>query len=80
MRKVTGPTVKIEYEKESSQKPSELSQKYPKNFFDIMEGIKKMRLETEAPVDTMGCDKLHDEQSSENEKAYQTLVNLILSA
>ena len=46
----------------------------------MWDGIEKMRTEHEAAVDTMGCDQVHQEKASKADKAYHTLVSLMLSA
>lgn len=43
-------------------------------------GIEKMRKENVAAVDTMGCDQVHEEKASKADRAYHTLVSLMLSA
>ena len=39
-----------------------------------------MRQINQAAVDTMGCDQEHDAKASEDDKAYHTLISLMLSA
>ena len=52
----------------------------PKNWRAIWDGIEKMRKLHLAAVDTMGCDQVHEEKASKEEKAYHTLVSLMLSS
>ena len=43
-------------------------------------GIEKMRKLNLAAVDTMGCDQEHKKEASKDDKAYHTLISLMLSA
>ena len=36
----------------------------PKNWYEVVENIREMRKDRDAPVDTMGCDKCMDETAS----------------
>lgn len=53
----------------------------PENWLQVIENIGKMRSKEEAPVDTMGCHKCHDEEEvSPQTKRFQILVALMLSS
>jgi hypothetical protein len=52
----------------------------PKNWEEIYKKITKMRKETPAPVDTMGCSELADDKSTPEVKRYQSLISLMLSS
>ena len=43
-------------------------------------GIEKMRKQYPAAVDNMGCDQVHEKKASKEDKAYHTLISLMLSA
>ncbi|XP_055384788.1 endonuclease III-like protein 1 [Condylostylus longicornis] len=51
----------------------------PLNWEIILDNIRKMRSESPAPVDTMGCNKCYDENATEKEKRFNILLSLILS-
>ncbi|ANB13719.1 bifunctional N-glycosylase/AP lyase NTG2 [Sugiyamaella lignohabitans] len=60
-----------------------VSDKEPKNWRDIYSHVQKMRANTMAPVDTMGCERLPEAISSTITPAvhrYQLLIALMLSA
>ncbi|XP_053673320.1 endonuclease III-like protein 1 [Anopheles nili] len=55
----------------------------PENWRQMMENIRKMRLENLAPVDTMGCDQFSQDTEnvfSDRIKRYHCLVSLMLSS
>ncbi|KAK4698168.1 endonuclease III, partial [Lecanoromycetidae sp. Uapishka_2] len=52
----------------------------PPNWEDIYAAVQEMRRERLAPVDTMGCETLAEEQSSPRDKRFQTLIALMLSS
>lgn len=53
----------------------------PANWIKVLANIKKMRGEEDAPVDTMGCHKCHDEDEvSPQTQRFQMLVALMLSS
>ena len=52
----------------------------PKDWKKVVENIAKMRSDTVAAVDTMGCHKCHDEEVSPETKRFQMLVALMLSS
>eukprot|EP00668_Euglena_longa_P002527 GGOE01002948.1.p1 GENE.GGOE01002948.1~~GGOE01002948.1.p1 ORF type:complete len:284 (-),score=53.56 GGOE01002948.1:182-928(-) len=52
----------------------------PANFKRVWTLIEGMRKATVAPVDTMGCERLADEEVDEPTRRYQHLVSLMLSA
>lgn len=82
----------IEYESEEEKKAATPSSKKsnpakkavvitePKNWQKMWTGIQKMRKENLAAVDTMGCDQVHEKTASKEDRAYHTLVSLMLSA
>lgn len=57
------------------------SREYPHPLWEKhYENIIKMRESKTAPVDTMGCERLADEESSPKVRRYQTLISLMLSS
>ncbi|KAG4065011.1 hypothetical protein HA402_004134 [Bradysia odoriphaga] len=52
----------------------------PKNWRQTLENIKKMRKGQNAPVDTMGCHKCHDDTADEKTQRYHILIALMLSS
>lgn len=52
----------------------------PKNWRTVLKLIKEMRKKEIAPVDTMGCERLADENRTEEVKRFQALVALMLSS
>ena len=52
----------------------------PLKWREIYQLISIMRKENPAPVDTMGCSELSDEESPPSVKRYQTLISLMLSS
>ncbi|XP_055300091.1 endonuclease III-like protein 1 [Sitodiplosis mosellana] len=52
----------------------------PNNWRELLANIREMRKERTAPVDTMGCEKCHDEYSDEKTKRFHHLVALMLSS
>ncbi|KAL5290553.1 NTHL1 family protein [Megaselia abdita] len=52
----------------------------PPNWKTVLENIRKMRVEKDAPVDTMGCHKCADEDADDKTRRYQCLVSLMLSS
>ncbi|KAK9885180.1 hypothetical protein WA026_010688 [Henosepilachna vigintioctopunctata] len=54
--------------------------KSPANWEDVLNNLREMRKNFDAPVDTMGCDKCHDESANPEVRRYQQLVSLMLSS
>jgi len=52
----------------------------PPNWEEIYILVQEMRRSRLAPVDTMGCETLAEEQSSPRDKRFQTLIALMLSS
>ncbi|KAF8821165.1 endonuclease III family 1 protein [Cardiosporidium cionae] len=52
----------------------------PKHFYDVWDGIKIMRAERSAPVDTMGAECLGDEAAPRNVWRFHKLVAALLSS
>ena len=52
----------------------------PKNFAPVISTLRAFRETFQAPVDTIGCDKLHAKQASEKQRRFQILVSLMLSS
>lgn len=52
----------------------------PENWRELLANIREMRKDRTAPVDTMGCEKCHDEYSDEKTKRFHHLVALMLSS
>ncbi|MCJ1486113.1 DNA N-glycosylase and apurinic/apyrimidinic (AP) lyase [Schaereria dolodes] len=52
----------------------------PANWAEVYDLVKEMRKEILAPVDTMGCETLAEEQSTPRDKRFQTLIALMLSS
>lgn len=49
----------------------------PAHWDNVLEGIRKMRCSTNAPVDTMGCEKAGDTLPPKVQTQYSMAVNLI---
>lgn len=52
----------------------------PPNWQEIYENIIKMRTDKDAPIDSYGCERCHDETADEKLRRFQTLVSLMLSS
>eukprot|EP00002_Diphylleia_rotans_P024201 TRINITY_DN4770_c0_g2_i1.p1 TRINITY_DN4770_c0_g2~~TRINITY_DN4770_c0_g2_i1.p1 ORF type:complete len:284 (-),score=55.96 TRINITY_DN4770_c0_g2_i1:55-906(-) len=52
----------------------------PQNWQKVWDLITEMRSKKDAPVDNMGCDKLHDGSADEKTQRYQILTALMLSS
>ncbi|XP_064488627.1 endonuclease III-like protein 1 isoform X2 [Ornithodoros turicata] len=52
----------------------------PDYWEEALDNIRKMRQDKDAPVDTMGCEKCHDETAPDKVMRYQMLVSLMLSS
>lgn len=75
------PKVKTEASaSDDSASPEKQSKWEPKNWRELLANIREMRKDRTAPVDTMGCEKCHDEYSDEKTKRFHHLVALMLSS
>lgn len=75
------PKIKIKKDASDDSTSSEKQVKWePKNWRKLLANIREMRKEKTAPVDTMGCDKCHDEQSDKKTIRFHQLVALMLSS
>lgn len=75
--------IKVEYDEEACcSKKSKLSfsEEKPVNWEMVLGNLREMRKDFDAPVDTMGCHKCHDESASPNTIRYQALLSLMLSS
>ncbi|KAG5883005.1 hypothetical protein JTB14_033460 [Gonioctena quinquepunctata] len=84
--------IKVEYESTPSQikieggiksddpQKHESDVRMPFNWKEILTKLREMRKNFDAPVDTMGCDKCHDEDAAPNVMRYQQLLSLMLSS
>lgn len=82
-RKSTSKPLKIEYSEGTRQSSSETSPYFPwkpDNWEQVLANVRAMRQDTQAPVDTMGCDKCPDHSLPEKVVRYQLLVSLMLSS
>ncbi|XP_067005253.1 endonuclease III-like protein 1 [Anabrus simplex] len=52
----------------------------PKDWEKVLDNIREMRKNKDAPVDGMGCDKCMDENASPEDMRYQSLISLMLSS
>ncbi|XP_039255497.2 endonuclease III-like protein 1 [Styela clava] len=52
----------------------------PNNWMLLLNNIRKMREDKNAPIDTMGCEKCKGENYSEKDKRFHLLVSLMLSS
>ncbi|XP_074027524.1 nth-like DNA glycosylase 1 [Leptinotarsa decemlineata] len=82
--------IKVEYEA-TSQVKSEctenseiqiplIDKKAPYNWETVLTNLREMRKNCDAPVDTMGCHKCHEEDALPNVMRYQILISLMLSS
>lgn len=65
---------------EARDSENKKSKWHPKNWHEVVNNIREMRKQRDAPVDTMGCDKCADESASPEEIRYHSLVSLMLSS
>mmetsp|Transcript_13044 Transcript_13044/g.33303 ORF Transcript_13044/g.33303 Transcript_13044/m.33303 type:complete len:297 (+) Transcript_13044:263-1153(+) len=81
--------IKIEYEAEPSKRPrltsnpvdrSKSSFKPHAKWAEMLDAIKHMRSQTQAPVDMMGCERVADVAASPKDQRYQALLGLMLSS
>ncbi|KAF7266579.1 hypothetical protein GWI33_020087 [Rhynchophorus ferrugineus] len=68
--------VKIEYEASASK----MNKVMPGDWETVLENLREMRKNFNAPVDSMGCDKCQDENAVPEVMRYQTLLALMLSS
>lgn len=54
--------------------------KEPDHWMEVLNNIREMRKNRDAPVDTMGCDKLCDDDILPEVRRYQLLLSLMLSS
>ncbi|PSN34065.1 Endonuclease III-like protein 1 [Blattella germanica] len=52
----------------------------PKNWLEVVNNIREMRKNRDAPVDTMGCDKCSDDNAPVEVVRYHSLISLMLSS
>ncbi|XP_003744683.1 endonuclease III-like protein 1 [Galendromus occidentalis] len=52
----------------------------PKNWFQILEGVRKMREKKDAPCDIMGCHMVSGEKADPKLQRFQILISLLLSS
>ncbi|XP_044760524.1 endonuclease III-like protein 1 [Coccinella septempunctata] len=55
-------------------------QRVPLHWEDVLKNLREMRKKFDAPVDTMGCDKCHDDSANPEVQRYQQLLSLMLSS
>lgn len=53
---------------------------FPANFQPVLDGISEMRRERDAPVDTVGCERLANPDAAPIDQRFQHLVSLMLSS
>jgi len=58
----------------------EYSKEAPEQWEEVYENIRQMRRHRTAPVDTMGCERAHDEDAEPHVRRFQCLVSLMLSS
>lgn len=75
------PKIKTEANaSDDTASPEKQSKWEPENWRELLANIREMRKDRTAPVDTMGCEKCHDEYSDEKTKRFHHLVALMLSS
>lgn len=84
------PVIKFETQDIEDLKPSPRSKsksdckmripKIPFNWEVVLKNLREMRKNFDAPVDTMGCDKCHDDSADPKVQRYQQLLSLMLSS
>ncbi|CAG9839773.1 unnamed protein product [Diabrotica balteata] len=72
--------VKIEYDEVGNGSDVKKNKRMPENWEQVLANLKEMRKHSDAPVDSMGCDKCHDENAPPNVMRYQQLLALMLSS
>ncbi|KAJ8949068.1 hypothetical protein NQ318_016970 [Aromia moschata] len=58
----------------------ETNEKAPQNWETVLNNLREMRKNFDAPVDSMGCHKCHDEKAPPEVMRYQQLLSLMLSS
>ncbi|XP_017786808.1 PREDICTED: endonuclease III-like protein 1 [Nicrophorus vespilloides] len=53
---------------------------FPKNWKIVLNNLREMRKDHNAPVDSMGCDQCMDEEANPIDQRYQALLSLMLSS
>ncbi|CRK99955.1 CLUMA_CG013252, isoform A [Clunio marinus] len=66
----------VAYEEEDSKKTKFI----PKNWQNVLDNVRQMRNDNDAPVDSMGCEKIADQSADEKTKRFQILIALLLSS
>jgi endonuclease-3 len=66
--------------KKAVDKSGNLTVKSPSDWEALYSRTKEMRKHISAPVDTMGCERLADENAAPRDQRFQTLVSLMLSS
>lgn len=82
-KKARSRPLKIEYSEGPLHETGDKSPYFawvPENWKQVLDNVRTMRQETEAPVDTMGCDKCPDHSLPDKVVRYQLLVSLMLSS
>ena len=69
-KKLSKSPVKIRYDREHP----------PENWAKVYRNIQSMRQGATAPVDSMGCERAHDEEAAPEVRRFQCLVSLMLSS
>ncbi|XP_028137268.2 endonuclease III-like protein 1 [Diabrotica virgifera virgifera] len=72
--------IKIEYDEVGNGSGVKKNKRMPENWEQVLANLKEMRKHSDAPVDSMGCDKCHDENAPPNVMRYQQLLALMLSS
>ncbi|XP_022916083.2 endonuclease III-like protein 1 [Onthophagus taurus] len=71
--------VKVEYE-EVPKKILKYEGIGPGNWEVVLDNLREMRMNKDAPVDSMGCDQCPDTTADPKDKRYQALLSLMLSS
>ncbi|KAI7856013.1 DNA glycosylase [Circinella umbellata] len=79
---VSKPTIKKEKSRPVTIKRTKIQDQFnePANWKIVYDRIREYRKTVSAPVDTMGCERLAEEQVPEKVSRFQTLVSLMLSS
>ncbi|GLV44582.1 uncharacterized protein CBL_13486 [Carabus blaptoides fortunei] len=73
----TSINIKSEVKDESDNKKLRTE---PPNWQEVLQNLREMRKNNNAPVDSMGCDKCMDENAPAETMRYQALISLMLSS
>lgn len=77
----TKPSVSIKEESTTEATTDSKQSKWePKHFKEMLDNIRKMRMERQAPVDTMGCHKCADVNTDPKIQRFHHLIALMLSS